>query len=334
MAKIKVALVYGGLSREEEISRNSAGCIKSTLSTDKYEVYCVSIDSSGWYYESDGGKVTINKTNFSFETVHGTIIPDIAYIIIHGAPGENGLLQGYFDLIDLPYTTCNAFTSALTFNKAATKYYLTQHGIKTAKSVLLRKNSKVILDKLVEQLGLPLFIKPNNGGSSFGASKVKSSAELKAAIDLAFAEDNEVLVESFIEASELTCGVMKVCGQDIVFAPTEIVPKKELSKEFFDYEAKYKGFADEITPARISHQLTTEIQQLSSKIYDILDCNGVVRIDYLYADNTLYFMEINTVPGMSQQSIIPQQARYYGISIEQINDLLIEDALNRKGKSV
>lgn len=330
MTKTKVALIYGGFSREKEISENSAKCIKSTLDPKKYEVYPILIDKNGWFYKSESETNKINKTDFSFTVNSKKVIPDVAYIIIHGTPGENGILQSYLDLLNIPYTTCNAFTSALTFNKAATKYFLSQHNIKTAPSILLRKNDIISTKTIIEELGLPMFVKPNNGGSSFGATKVKKSEELLIAIENAFNEDHEVIIETYIPATELTCGVMKVCGKEHLFSPTEIVPKKEMNKEFFDYEAKYKGLAEEITPARISKELTEEIQSLSSKIYDILGCNGVVRIDYLYSNGTLYFMEINTVPGMSEQSIIPQQASYYGMSLNELNDMLIEDALNRR----
>ncbi len=324
-----VALVYGGFSREEEISKNSAKCILSTLDRNKYFVFPILVQTNGWYHVYSEKMYKVDKNDFSFFSIFGDTKPDIAYIMIHGTPGEDGLLQGYFDLLGIPYTTCNAFVSALTFNKASTKYYLGQHGIKTAPSVLLRKGGVVRPEQLMGKLGLPMFVKPNNGGSSFGATKVKTPDEVLPAIQKAFAEDHEVLIESFIEATELTCGVMKVCGKEYVFAPTEIVPKKEMQKEFFDYEAKYKGLAEEITPARVSDAVIQEIQKLSSRIYDILGCNGVVRIDYLLSGDDLYFMEVNTVPGMSEASIIPQQASHYGLSMSDLNDLLIEDALMR-----
>jgi D-alanine-D-alanine ligase len=326
---LNVVVVYGGFSREEEISHNSAKCILATLDRKKYFIHPVLIEKSRWNHIWSEKRFKVDKTDFSFLTPLGEIRPDVVYIMIHGTPGEDGLLQGYFDMVGIPYTTCSAFTSALTFNKAATKYFLAQHGIKSAPSVLVRKGEPIVPKILLEKLGLPLFVKPNNGGSSFGASKVKTPEEIIPAIEKAFAEDHEVLVETFIPATELTCGVMKVCGKEYVFAPTEIVPKKEMQKEFFDYEAKYKGLAEEITPARISEEMTLEVQQMSSRIYDILGCNGVVRIDYLLQENTLYFMEINTVPGMSEASIIPQQAQHYGMTMTELNDLLIEDALSR-----
>ena len=327
MIKPKIALLYGGYSKEEEISQGSAKCIESTIDKTKYDVYRILITKEAWLYIEGENIAHVDKNDFSFFSKTEKIIPDLAYIMIHGTPGEDGLLQGYFDMLKIPYTTCNSFVSALTFNKAATKHYIEKHGYLTAPSKLFRKKETCNPDELINKLGLPMFIKPNNGGSSFGVTKVKKAAEIIPALEKAFQEDHEVIAESFINGMELTCGVLEASGKRLVFSATEIVPKSELQKEFFDYEAKYKGLADEITPARISKELMTEVQETSSKIYDILGCNGVVRIDYLYSQGRLYFMEINTVPGMSEASIIPQQATHYGISLKELNELLIQDKL-------
>ena len=328
MIKPKIALLYGGYSKEEEISQGSADCVELSLDKSKYDTYRILITEKEWVYIAGTYKSPIDKNDFSFITKQKEkITPDIAYIMIHGTPGEDGLLQGYFDMLKIPYTTCNAFVSALTFNKAATKHYVEKHGFITAPARLFRKNEECNPEELVNKLGLPMFIKPNNGGSSFGVTKVKTKEDILPALEKAFMEDHEVIAESFINGMELTCGVMEACGRKIVFSATEIVPKKESLKEFFDYEAKYKGLADEITPARISDELMAEVQETSSKIYDLLGCNGVVRVDYLHSQGRLYFMEINTIPGMSQASIIPQQARYYGMSLNELNDLIIKDRL-------
>ena len=328
MIKPKIALLYGGYSKEEEISQRSADCIALSLDKSKYDTYRILITENEWLFMDGDHKTPVDKNDFSFVTKQKEkITPDIAYIMIHGTPGEDGLLQGYFDMLKIPYTTCNAFVSALTFNKAATKHYIEKHGYITAPARLFRKNEICNPDELVNKLGLPMFIKPNNGGSSFGVTKVKTKEDIIPAIEKAFMEDHEVIAESFINGMELTCGVLQAFGKKIVFSATEIVPKKESQKEFFDYEAKYKGLADEITPARISDELMAEVQETSSKIYDLLGCSGVVRVDYLHSQGRLYFMEINTIPGMSQASIIPQQAQYYGMTVSELNDLLIQDKL-------
>lgn len=323
---IKAALVYGGYSKEDEISLNSADCVAASIDIDIFTVYRISITPKGWFF-IDGDFITpVDKNNFSIQTQTETIIPDVAYIMIHGTPGEDGLLQGYFDMLHIPYTTCNAFVSALTFNKMATKQYLIPYGILTAKAQLFRKNQPIIsTNALISELGLPLFIKPNNGGSSFGVSKVKTENYIMQAVEKAFTEDYEVIAEQFIAGQELTCGVFKTSNKTILFPVTEIISQNE----FFDYEAKYKGLSQEITPAQISQELTEQIQNTSLKIYNLLGCSGIVRIDYLYNGEQLYFMEINTVPGMSEASIIPQQARCYGISMKELNTLILNNALRK-----
>lgn len=322
--KIKVALVYGGYSKEEEISLNSANCVASAIDPDIFTVYRISITKKGWFFVDGDFCSSVDKNNFSFKTQTAVIIPDVVFIMIHGTPGEDGLLQGYFDMLNMPYTTCSAFVSALTFNKIATKHYISQYGILTAKSQLFRKNQTIDPDILISELGLPMFVKPNNGGSSFGNTKVKMKDEIIPAIEKAFNEDIEVIVEQFITGMELTCGVFKANGEIMIFPVTEIVSENE----FFDYEAKYKGLSQEITPARISAELMMQVQNTSLNIYNILGCKGIVRIDYLYDGQQLFFMEINTIPGMSEASIIPQQALCYGISVKELNTLLLNNALS------
>ncbi|NLD63222.1 MAG: ATP-grasp domain-containing protein, partial [Bacteroidales bacterium] len=241
---------------------------------------------------------------------------------IHGNPGENGLLQGYFDMVGIPYTSCDAFVSALTFNKQACKLYLNEYGIPMTGGLLIRKGQKYDAENIVKQTGLPCFVKPNASGSSFGVTKVKEMAGFENAVEQAFAEGHEVLVESFMKGTEVACGVIKTKQGDIVMPVTEVVPKKE----FFDYEAKYtEGLSDEITPARMPEELTKRIQELSSEIYDILGCKGIVRVDFIVTEAGPQFLEINTVPGMTPESIIPRQAAVYGISQTDLYSMVIED---------
>lgn len=324
---IKVALVSGGYSKEDVISFDSAHQIAKSIDKSQFIVYQVLINKEKWVYiDKDNTEFPIDKNDFS-TTVNGEKnLFDIVFITIHGTPGEDGKLQGYFDMLNIPYTTSGAFTSALTFNKIATKRYLQQIGIQTAPSVFLRKGDEYVISDIVLELGLPLFVKPNAGGSSFGVSKVKKIDELQSSIDKAFAEDCEILIESFIEGTEVTCGLIKTTDAEYVFPATEIVSKNE----FFDFEAKYtKGMADEITPARISGDEMASIQNLSSMIYDLLDCRGIVRVDYLIKQNSIYLIEINTVPGMSEASIVPQQAEVYGITTTGLFTLALNDALFR-----
>ena len=239
-------------------------------------------------------------------------------------PGENGLLQSYFELMRIPYNTCGVLSSALTFNKYACKTFLSAFGIKSAKGVLVRKHESYNEQSIVGQLGLPCFVKPNNSGSSCGVSKVKEQKDLKMALENSFCEDQEVLIEEFLQGVEITNGVARIGDEKIVFPITEIVSKNE----FFDYQAKYtSGMTQEITPARISKDLEEKCKALSSKIYDLLDCRGIVRIDYIIRDQELYLLEVNTTPGMSQASIIPQQIKAMGMSVTEVYTKIIQTGL-------
>jgi D-alanine-D-alanine ligase len=322
----KVALIAGGYSKEDVVSFNSAKEIAASIDDSKYDVYRILINREKWVYITKSGEeIPIDKNDFSV-TIDGVKIAfDVIFITIHGTPGEDGKLQGYFDMLNIPYTTCNAFTSALTFNKVATKRYLDALGYKTAPYVFLRKGDAFEVNQIIDKLRLPLFVKPNAGGSSFGITKVKTQAELLPAIQKALEEDNEVLIESFIEGTEVTCGLIKTNSREIILPATEIVSKNE----FFDYDAKYNGEADEITPARVTNDQMKSIQELSSGIYDALDCFGIVRIDYLMKGSDLFVIEVNTVPGMSAASIVPQQAEAYGMSTTELFSIAIEAALQR-----
>jgi D-alanine-D-alanine ligase len=320
-----IAIVCGGYSKEEVISLKSGEQIAQTLGS-RFKVFTVLITRQQWVVKHQGGELPIDKNDFSFILNGEKIKFDVVFMAIHGTPGEDGKLQSYFEMIGIPFTTCNAFVSALTFNKYACKLFLKEFDILTADAILLRKGDAISADEIEGRFGFPVFVKPNNNGSSFGVSKVKSQSELLPAIEKAFAEDDEVIIEPFIKGGEYTCGVFKSKTESFVFPPTEIVSKTE----FFDFEAKYTpGMSDEITPARLPESQLTRCKELSSEIYDLLGCKGVVRVDYLLKNGKFYFMEINTVPGMSKESIIPKQTIVYGLPIIDLYTKLIEDALTR-----
>ena len=249
---------------------------------------------------------------------------DFAYITIHGTPGEDGKLQGYFELVKVPYSTCSVYSSALTFNKYFCSNYLRAFGVTMAKSVRLFKGDQINVNQIIEKLGLPVFVKPNAGGSSFGVTKVKEKAQLQEALELAMTESDDILVEEFIDGKEFTCGLVKIGREKIIFPVTEVIPKNE----FFDYEAKYvAGKTDEITPARISPELTQTVQQLSSRIYDLCDCSGIVRIDYILKNGEFYFLEVNTTPGMTATSFVPPQIAAMNRKLSDVLGMIIEDKL-------
>lgn len=321
-----IAIVCGGYSKESVISLRSAEQIASVINSE-YNVYTVLVTRDGWNAKIGENLYPIDRNDFTFVLDGKKVVFDAVFMAIHGTPGEDGMLQSYFDMLNIPYTTCSAFVSALTFNKFACKVFLKEYGILTADAVLLRRNQSYSLTEIEKRCGYPMFVKPNNGGSSFGVTKVKQLADLQPAIDRAFAEDTEIIIEPFIKGGEFTCGVFKTDKESIVFPPTEIVSKNE----FFDVEAKYTpGMSEEITPARLSENDMNECQSLTSKIYDLLGCTGVVRIDYLQKEGKFYFMEINTVPGMSRESIIPKQTVVYGLPLKDLYIKLIDDALTRK----
>ncbi|MFP4024140.1 MAG: D-alanine--D-alanine ligase [Thiohalospira sp.] len=324
--KKNIAIVCGGDSSEYIVSMNSANQIAQWLDQEKYNIYTVVAKGTEWIVKSEQVcDLIVNKDDFSFTLNNQKTKFDCALITIHGTPGEDGKMQGYFDTLRIPYTTSNTLASALTFNKIFSKNYIKTFNIPQARWVSLSKDDTIDANRLLEVTGLPCFVKPNCGGSSFGITKVKEKEKLKDAIEYAFKEDDEVIIEEFLEGTELTCGMIKTKEKTIIFPPTEIVSKNE----FFDYDAKYNGMADEITPARISEELTREVQKLSSQIYDIFQLNGIVRIDYIYSKNKLFFMEVNTVPGMSAASIVPQQVEAMGLSMKDIFSLAINDALER-----
>lgn len=323
--KKKIAIIAGGDSGEYPISIKSASMVSKEIDRSKHIVYLIEIKGSSWIHRHEKlGEIQIDKNDFTLMINEEKIYFDLIFNMIHGSPGENGKLQGYFDMLGLPYTSCNAVTSALTFNKAYCNAVVKSAGANVSKSVHLFKQNEIDLDALLQQISLPVFVKPNQGGSSVGMTKVLHSSELAPALEKAFAEDDEILVEEYIKGKELTCGIFKYNDKIIRFPITEIISKKD----FFDYEAKYnKAFAEEITPAHISSELTQEIQETSARLYQVLNCKGVVRFDYISTEEKLWFLEVNTVPGMSNESIVPQQIVAMDYSLSEFYSMIIEEAL-------
>lgn len=326
--KPKIAFVTGGFSGEAKISYQSAIVIEKNIDKERFELYKIDIRIDGWFYElSNGNKIEVNKNDFSLLIDNETITFDAVLIGIHGTPGEDGKLQGYFDLLHIPYTSCDCATSAITFNKRYTVAIAAASGINVSRSVLLFKKNFQSPDELVKSLQFPVFVKPNNGGSSIGMSKVMSpSEELGTAIEKAFQEDDQVLVEEFIQGREFTIGVFRANGEIIALPITNVISKKE----FFDYEAKYLGASEEITPAKINDTMAQQITNAAVKAYRIFNCKGLVRIDFIYKEEEgePYMLEINTVPGQSEASIVPQQVKCMGWSMTQFYTALLEECLH------
>lgn len=320
-----IAIVAGGDQSEVVVSLKSAQGIYSFLDKDKYNVYVVIVQDNNWRVQlPDGQELPIDKNDFSFTLCGNKVTFECAYITIHGIPGEDGKLQGYFELINMPYSCCDVLAASITFNKFTCNNYLKGFGVKVAESIMLRKGQTISGHEVVEKLGLPCFIKPNVGGSSFGVTKVKDTSEVAVAIEKAFVEGDQVIIESFMQGTEITCGVYKTDKKEVVFPITEVVSQNE----FFDFDAKYKGQVEEITPARISADLTERVQKLTSAIYDILGCKGIVRIDYIITEgNVINMLEVNTTPGMTPTSFIPQQVRAAGLDIKEVMTDVIEYAI-------
>jgi len=330
--KKKVALVTGGLSSEAQISYKSAKTVMSALDKNSYEVYLIDIHPTGWWYENlMGEEVCVNKADFSIEEGGEKINFDVALMCIHGTPGEDGKLQGYFDLIGMPYTSCDTATSALTFNKRFTVAVAGFGGVHVAKSLHLFAETPMRPHEILDQLKLPVFVKPNNGGSSLGISKVNTASELPTALEKAFKEDTQVLVEEFISGREFTIGVFKSKGVLTVLPITEITTEND----FFDFEAKYQGKSKEITPAIVTEKMFNDLTAAAKKVYTTLNCRGVVRVDFIYdeAAEKAYMLEVNTVPGQSEASVIPQQVKVMGWNLSEFYATLVEDALANKNNS-
>lgn len=327
MSKKNVAVVMGGFSDEYKVSLKSGQLIFDSLDRDLYHVYKVVILKNEWYFlDENENKSPINKGDFSVTLSNGENLKfDVCFNIIHGAPGENGELQGYWNAIGQKYTGCDFYKSALTFNKKDTLAVLSKYGIPSAKSIYVRKGETINEEKIVEELGLPLFVKPNQSGSSLGISKVKEKSELATALDFAFKEDDEVLIESFLNGMEVSVGVVDFKGETVVLGITEIVP----DKEFFDYEAKYEGASQEITPARLDEETREKVEKIAKHAYNSLGMSGFSRSEYIIMNGIPYMLEMNTNPGFSPASILPQQAKIYGISIKDLCGNEVEKALKK-----
>lgn len=321
-----IAIVAGGYSSEYVISMKSAEGIYSFINKSKYRLFIVVLTRESWKVQlPDSSFAEIDKNDFSFVRDGEKTSFHFAYITIHGAPGEDGKLQGYFDMLRIPYSNCGTLASALTFNKFMCNNYLKNFGIKTSPSIRLLKGEAISDLEVVERLGLPVFVKPNDGGSSFGTTKVKTPKELQPAIAAAFFEGEEVIIEAFVPGTELTCGCYKIKGKEVVFPVTEVVSKNE----FFDFEAKYTADkVEEITPARIPDSLSKEIQGLTARIYDYIGAKGIIRVDYIVSvEGEIKMLEVNTTPGMTSTSFIPQQVRAAGLNIQDVMTDIIENEL-------
>lgn len=325
--KKTIALLTGGTTGEWVVSVKSAATIAQNIDTTKYEVYKIMLTENGWFYEpADSVKIEVDKNDFSLNIKGKKIVFDGVFIAIHGSPGEDGKLQGYFDMIGIPYTTCNALTSSITMNKGYTKAIV--NGIKNlnvAKSLQLFKENYSI-EEIKTQLKLPYFLKPNNGGSSIGMSKVKHVDELESALEKAFNEDTQVLVEEFVEGREFSIGVFKTKGKIVVLPTTEVKTKNE----FFDFDAKYTpGVTEEITPGDMSEEEKARVEQVVADVYLKLNCRGIVRIDYFLEHNTgkFYFIEINTIPGQTATSFIPQQVAAMGMKLQDFYTQVLEETI-------
>ncbi|RPA69877.1 D-alanine--D-alanine ligase [Cyclobacteriaceae bacterium YHN15] len=324
--KRKIALVTGGFTGESVISLKSAAVVARTIDTEKYDIYKILIYPGDWYHEtSKGEKIPVDLNDFSISLNGQKIKFDGVFNILHGSPGEDGKLAGYFDMLKIPYTTCDALTSAITMNKGYTKAIVRDiPELFVAKSMQLFGNHPSHKEQLLKELRIPLFVKPNNGGSSIGMSKVKEPSELQEALDKAFAEDSQVLVEEFVSGREFSIGVYHAKGKTTVLPATEIVS----SKEFFDFEAKYSaGVAEEITPGRMNEEEVARVNRIIEKVYQKLNCKGAVRIDYFLEHETskFFFIEINTVPGQTETSLISQQVRAIGMETRDFYTELIEE---------
>lgn len=331
--KRNIAIVAGGDSSEHDVSLCSAAGIFDAMDHDRYTVYVVTLRGSDWQVALEGdiidGKwhsgrtVPVDKNDFSFTLEGRKTVFDFAYITIHGTPGENGLLQGYFDMLHVPYSCCGVLAAALTFNKYMCNHYLSGFGVRIAPDVLLRKGQPRPTDQeIVDRIGLPCFIKSNVGGSSFGCTKVKTLEAVAPAIERAFAEGDEVICEAFMQGVEITCGVYKTRQSATALPITEVVSKRE----FFDYDAKYNGAVEEITPARIPDEVRDSVQALTARIYDLLGCRGIIRVDYILTEGwTINLLEVNTTPGMTATSFVPQQIRAAGKTVTAVLTELIED---------
>ncbi len=325
--KKNIALVTGGISGESVISYRTAKTIGNNLDREQFSVYTIDINPAGWFYVDGDNKIPVDKNDFSVTLAGNKINFDAVFIAMHGTPGEDGKLQGYFDMLGIPYTGCNAATSAITFNKRYGLSVASFSGIDVSRSVLLIKGMNDHTDPRLQELQLPVFVKPNNGGSSIGMSKVDRRENIPAAIEKAFREDREVLVEEFIRGREFTVGVFRSGDQVIVLPLTEV--KADSSQSFFDFEAKYEGKSSETTPAEVDETVADKVRQAARKIYTAFNCKGVVRIDFIYNEEKgrPFMLEVNSIPGQSEASVVPVQVRAMGWSLQEFYTKLLREVL-------
>ncbi|MCI5813751.1 MAG: D-alanine--D-alanine ligase [Prevotella sp.] len=328
--KRNIAIVCGGDSSEHDVSMRSAQGLYSFFDKERYNVYIVDVKDQDWHVTLENDEtIKIDKNDFSFVRDGKAVVFDYAYITIHGTPGENGIMQGYFDLLHVPYSTSGVLVEAMTFDKYVLNNYLKGFGVNVADSILLRRDDTVDEEAIAARIGMPCFVKPAADGSSFGVSKVKNADQLAPALRVAFMESNEVMVEQFMDGTEISIGVYKTRDKSVVFPATEVVT----NNEFFDYDAKYNGQVQEITPARIAPETAKAVAEETSRIYDILHCNGIIRIDYIITkdadgNDKINMLEVNTTPGMTPTSFIPQQVRAAGLDIAQVLTDIVENQFN------
>jgi D-alanine-D-alanine ligase len=319
-----IAIIMGGYSSEYKISLISGNVVYKFLDKTKYNCYCIHIFKDKWVcVDDDKNEFPIDRNDFSITIAGEKIIFDCVFNAIHGTPGEDGLMQAYFELLEIPQTSCDYYQAALTFNKRDFLSVLKPYGIKSATSYYLNKGDEINSGEIVAKLGLPCFVKPNKAGSSFGISKVKTAAELPIAIEVAYQEDNEIIIESFLDGTEVTVGVINYRGEIVVLPITEIVSEND----FFDYEAKYQGKSQEITPARISPEMTKKVGDIAKRAYELLKMKGFSRTEFIIVDNEPFMLEMNTIPGLTPESLIPQQAEAAGITLTDLFDNAIQLAL-------
>lgn len=325
--KRNIAIVCGGDSSEHDVSLRSAQGLYSFFDKERYNIYVVDVKGTDWHVNFDNGDTAeIDKNDFSFVMAGKSVYFDYAYITIHGQPGENGVMQGYFDLIHLPYSTSGVLVEAMTFDKFVLNNYLRGFGVKVANSLLLRRDEQYDEATIEEKIGMPCFVKPAADGSSFGVSKVKNADQLAPALRVAFMQSDEVMIEGFLEGTEISQGVYKTKNKSVVLPATEVVT----SNEFFDYDAKYNGQVQEITPARLNPETAAKVAEETNRIYDILHANGIIRIDYIISkdkegNDVVNMLEINTTPGMTATSFIPQQVRAAGLEIKDVLSDIVEN---------
>jgi D-alanine-D-alanine ligase len=318
--KKTIAVVCGGYSGESVVSLRSAAMIMNNIDQSRFIPYKIIVTADRWYAEHNGTELEVDRNDFTIPVEGKKIKFDGVFMIIHGTPGENGIMQGYFELLGIPTTTGNTLNMSLTFNKKMTTRVLSTMGFTTAKSIELKAFEPYSASFVTQSVGLPCFVKPNCGGSSIGTSRVNKLEEIHLAIEKAFREDTHVIIEEFVSGVEVTCGVIKLKDEVTALPITEIVSEKE----FFDYEAKYQGKSEEITPARLDETIYKRVQQFSTDIYRRLDCRGMIRVDYIVRGEDVYVIEVNTTPGFSEASIIPQQAGVHGLSKTQLISAVID----------